>query len=62
MLSPDFLFSRFLWLPPANPSNFHTVQMLLWDLFPCFSVRLSNVDGGVIQVLYYNHVSYSDVL
>ncbi len=47
MLSPDLLFSHFLGFPPANPSNFHTVQMLLRDLFPCFSVRLSNGYGGV---------------
>ncbi len=32
MLSPDFLFPRFLVFPPANPSNF--------SLCKCFSIRL----------------------
>ncbi len=32
MLSPDFLFPRFLVFPPANPSNFSHCK--------CFSIRI----------------------
>ena len=44
MLSPDFLFSRFLVFPPANSSNFHIAIVFLVGY--TLDIRLTSVFYG----------------
>ncbi len=44
MLSPDFLFPRFLVFPPANPSNFSHCK--------CFSIRIGiDLEAKLIEAV-----------